>query len=122
MLKATIHNRGNMSVIHCQGRIVVGAGISILRAAVLFQTDSHTLVLDLAEVECIDAGGLGTLLELRAWARSRGIHLKLLNLRDRVQRVFELTRLDGVFEIGSFQKTFPLAHRLLQVAWSDRSP
>lgn len=122
MLKVTIHNRGDIAVLHCQGRIVVGPQNSILCNAVRSQAGSRTVILDLAQVDRIDAGGLGVLLGLRAWARSKRIQLKLMNLTNRVQQVLELTNLDRVFEICSVENTFQLLSRLPQAAYSDRSP
>ena len=122
MLNVAVQNSGDVVKLRCQGRIVLGPGISTLRAAVLSRIDSRAIVLDLAQVECIDAGGLGVLLELRAWAQSCGIQLRLRNLQNRVQQVFELTKLDSVFGICAVRNTFPQLPRLLQVAWSDRSP
>jgi len=83
--------------------------------------NSSTLILDLAQVDRIDAGGLGVLLGLRAWARSNGIQLKLMNVTNRGQQVLELTNLDRVFEICSVEDTFQLLRRLPQAAYSDRS-
>lgn len=122
MLKVTVHNWGDVAILRCHGRIVVGAENTILRTAVLSQRGSGTLVLDLAQVDCIDAGGLGVLLGLRAWARSNGNQLKLMNVINRVKQVLELTKLDGVFEICSVEDMFHPLHRLPQAVWSDRSP
>lgn len=122
MLKVTVHIVGDAAVFQCQGRIVAGVENTILRNAVLSQRDSRTLVLDLAQVDCIDAGGLGVLLDLRARTRAKGIELQLMNVTRRVQQVLELTNLDGVFEICSVENMFQLSPRLPQSAWADRSP
>ena len=59
MLKITVHKLGDTSVLRCHGRIVAGEAGSILRNAVLSQRHTRMLVIDLARVERIDAGGLG---------------------------------------------------------------
>jgi len=59
-----------------------------------------TLVLDLGEVSVIDARGLGVLLELRQWTRPKNIEFKLINVKRLVRQVFEITRLDTVFDIS----------------------
>jgi anti-anti-sigma regulatory factor len=59
MLNATAQKLGDSTVLRCQGRIVIGDAYAILRNAVLRQTHTRTLILDLAQVDCIDAGGLG---------------------------------------------------------------
>src|SRR6202021_3756080 len=94
MLNATAQKLGDKSVLRCQGRIVIGDAYAILRNAVLRQTHTRTLILDLAQVDRIDAGGLGVLLGLREWACSHAIRFNLLNVPNKVEPVFELTKWD----------------------------
>ena len=96
MLNATAQKLGDSTVLRCQGRIVIGDAYPILRNAVLRQTHTRTLILDLAQVDRIDAGGLGVLLDLREWAYSHAIRFQLMNVMNRVERVIELTKLDRV--------------------------
>jgi anti-anti-sigma factor len=63
----------------------------------------------LAQVALIDAGGLGAFLELREWTQSNGIEFKIMNVRRLVQQVFEITRLDTVFEISSRESMYRAA-------------
>jgi len=69
------------------------------------------LVIDLARVERIDAGGLGVLLGLREPARSRAITEKRMNATKRVEEILELTHLQSVFEFCSVRELFCLLHR-----------
>jgi anti-sigma B factor antagonist len=121
MLNVTLHNWGGVAILRCHGRIVAGKEITILRNAALSQRNSSMLLLDLAQVDTVDAGGLGELLGLRTWAHSNGIHFRLTNVIDRVQRMFELTNLDGVFEISSVENMLQQLHRQPEAAWPDRS-
>ena len=57
MLTTDIERKGSTTVLRCEGRIVVGEELSKLRDAVLCELDKQTIVLDLAAVEVIDAGG-----------------------------------------------------------------
>ena len=109
MLKANVQKFQDTAIVRCQGRIVVGERFSILRAA-LAHTSASTLVLDLARVDRIDAGGLGVLLSLREWAHANAIRFKLMNVTNRVDRVIRLTKLDRVFEFWSVLDMFYLAH------------
>ena len=111
MLKITIQKLGGTSVLRCHGRIVAGDAGSILRSAVLSQRHSRMLVIDLAQVERIDAAGLGILLGLRESARSSAITFKLMNATKRVEEILELTRLQRVFEFCSVRELFCLLHR-----------
>jgi|SRR5882672_5341391 len=101
MLNVFVEKLGDVHVLHIQGRIVYGVATTTVREAVVAQANASAVVLDLAQVVLIDAGGLGALLELREWTQSKGIEFRLKNVRKLVQQVFEITRLDTVFEISS---------------------
>src|SRR5258708_36541806 len=75
------------------------------------------LVIDLARVERIDAGGVGVLLDLRESACSRAITFKLMNATKRVEEIFELTHLQTVFEFCSVRELFCLLHRAASMAF-----
>jgi anti-anti-sigma factor len=110
MLNTTVQKFGDTTVLRCEGRIVVGDAHAILRRAVLSQTCTKKLVLDLAQVNRIDAGGLGVLLDLRQWAYSHAIRLRLMNVMNQVEQVLQLTQLDRVFEFCSVRDMFCLLH------------
>ena len=110
MLKATVQKFRDTTIVRCQGRIVVGESFAILRDAVLGHASASMLVLDLARVDRIDAGGLGVLLGLREWAQSNAIRFKLMNVIYNVDRVIRLTKLDRVFEFWSVHDMFHLVH------------
>jgi anti-anti-sigma factor len=100
MLRVQVEQLGDVVVLHIQGRIVFGVATTTLREAVFAQAGVSAVLLDLAQVSLIDAGGLGALLELREWAQSNGIEFKIMNVRRLVQQVFEITCLDTVFEMS----------------------
>jgi anti-sigma B factor antagonist len=110
MLNATSQKLGDSTVLRCQGRIVIGDAYAILRNAVLRQTHTRTLILDLAQVDRIDAGGLGVLLGLREWACSHAIRFQLMNVTNQVEHVLELTKLDRVLEFCSVEDMLQLLH------------
>jgi anti-sigma B factor antagonist len=103
MLNVFVEKLGDVHVLHIQGRIVYGVATTTLREAVVAQANASAVVLDLAQVVLIDAGGLGALLELREWTQSKGIEFRLKNIRRLVKQVFEITRLDSVFEISPLE-------------------
>ena len=59
----------------------------------------HNFVLNLAGVGYIDSSGLGQLISIWTSIRSRGGYMTILNPSKRIQRLFDITRLDTVFEI-----------------------
>ena len=107
MLKVHTTNTPNLAVLCVQGRIVRGE-TEVLRDAVLAQQKVSVVMLDLARVSMIDAGGLSLLLELRQHTESRGIEFRLKNVTKLVRQVLEITRLDTVFDI-SMGKDVPVA-------------
>ena len=107
MLNVHTTNNPNVAVLCVQGRIVRGE-MEVLRNAVLAQWKASVVVLDLARVSMIDAGGLGLLLELRRHTESSGIEFRLKNVTKLVRQVLEITRLDTVFDI-SVEKDVPVA-------------
>ncbi|HEY6252343.1 MAG TPA: STAS domain-containing protein [Candidatus Angelobacter sp.] len=109
MLNVTVQKLSDVSILHCRGRILFGD--TNLHNAALSQKDSGALVLDLAQVDGIDAGGLGVLLDLRTWALAHGNELKLLNVMPAVQQVLESTHLNLIFEVCSVREMFHLLCR-----------
>ena len=93
MLRVTVQKLGDLAILHCQGRIVRGQETSILCAAV--RQNGRNVLLDLRNVDGIDAGGLGLLVSLRA----AGFRLKLMEPTAHVRRILSLTKLDSIFEI-----------------------
>jgi len=96
MLKVHTTKLGNVTVLCVQGKIVHGQ-TELLRRAVLAHADASVIVLDLARVTTIDAGGLGVMLELREHTQSRGNEFRLKNVTRLVHHVLEITHLNEVF-------------------------
>jgi anti-anti-sigma factor len=101
MLTIDIKKTSDVAVVRCSGRIVRGEEVCTLRNAVVSERDTRIVVLDLSEVESVDAGGLTALVSLHHWTRDRGIQLKLVNPSPFVHEMFERTRLNRVFAISS---------------------
>jgi len=110
MLKVHAKNLGTVAVLCLQGRIVKGE-TEILRDALRSLSEVSAVILDLARVTTVDAGGLGVMLELREQAESKGIRFELMNVTKLVSRVLEVTRLDSVFQITAGVEFFPAASR-----------
>jgi len=109
MLKIHTRNLGDVAVVSVQGRIVNGETASLREAvgskvAAQPQSRGRAIVLDLARVSAVDASGLGLMLELRELAERKGIRLKLANASIFVRRIFEVTRLDSVFEVSNVRE------------------
>jgi anti-sigma B factor antagonist len=57
------------------------------------------LVVNMAQVEFMDSSGLGTLVEALRWSRRNDGQLKLAGLSQAVRNIFEISRLDSVFQV-----------------------
>lgn len=92
MLTISVHNLNGVDVLHCHGRLVRGEEQGLLCAASQL---SDSVVLDMRDVEAIDAAGVGLLVSLQA----AGIYLTLLNPSEAVRKVLRLTEVDSLFAI-----------------------
>lgn len=69
------------------------------RMTVLLEEGNRFFVLNLAGVDYIDSSGLGQLVAIWTSVRNRSGHLTLFNPTKRVRKLFEITKLNTVFEI-----------------------
>ncbi len=100
MLKVHAKKLNAVEILSLEGQIING-DTETLSSAVQSASDAGDIILDLSNVTVIDAHGLGVLLQLREHSLANGIHFKLMNMSERLSRVFEITRLNTVFEINS---------------------
>ncbi|MFQ5636834.1 MAG: STAS domain-containing protein [bacterium] len=73
----------------------------ILREVLLKLTNSEekAILVDLERVKYMDSSGIATLVEALQKVKKYQGQLKIVRLRDAVRNVFELSRLDKVFDI-----------------------
>jgi anti-anti-sigma factor len=102
MLTIDVEKTGDVAIVRCAGRIVRGTEVGTLRNAVFSEKEIRIVVIDLSDVETLDAGGLTALLSLQQWARSRNVQLKLVNPSHFVNEILTRTGLDQVFDISTF--------------------
>jgi anti-anti-sigma factor len=88
--------------VRCTGRLVRGEAIRTLKNVVVSGYDTRVIVLDLSEVESVDAAGLTALVSLHHWSRSRNIELTLSNPSRFVLEMLDRTKLSSVLHISSF--------------------
>jgi anti-anti-sigma factor len=99
MLTITPETLDEAVILHCLGRIVCGYETALLCAAL--RQERQNVVLDLTEVEAIDAAGIGALVSLQA----SGVYLKLMNPTQPVREILKVTNLDSIFEISESRGT-----------------
>ena len=99
-LSLETHNRGDVVIVHCQGRIVYrdeAAALSQVVGEVLQQ--ARGVVLDLTDVSSVDSAGIGELVLLQTWAQEKNVSLKCAGPNPLVRTLLELTNLDSVLEV-----------------------
>jgi anti-anti-sigma regulatory factor len=79
MLSLVVEKIGDVTVIHCAGRIVRSEAAFRLRSAVIGQTNARVVLLDLSRVGAVEGGGLGMLVFLHLWTRDHGIQLRVVS-------------------------------------------
>ena len=65
----------------------------------LLDRKPRRMIIDLSGVPSMDSSGVASLVKLMARARKAGIALALASLTERVRGIFEITRLDNVFQV-----------------------
>jgi anti-anti-sigma factor len=103
MLQLSVEKSGEITVVRCAGRIVHGREAESLRDAVVSALEARIIVLDLSELESIDAGGLAELILLHQWTQVHGTQLKLVNPSRFVYEMCTRTGLHRVLDISSFE-------------------
>jgi anti-anti-sigma factor len=93
----------DVAVVRCSGRMVRGAALDGFRRRIEQLDRLRVVVLDLSEVQQIDAGGLGTLLLVRRWAYRNSTLLNLVDPPVFFRRMLEATHLSSVFQISSLK-------------------
>lgn len=98
-MELTTDQRNGVAVVAVAGEIDA-ANVSALRGHLddLLAKGEHNFVIDLTDVAFMDSSGLATLVQLFKRVRIGEGDVRLCGLQPKVERVFELIRLDRVFD------------------------
>jgi anti-sigma B factor antagonist len=96
MLKA-----GDVTVVDVDGQLIVG-NRQELKQRILQELEKgeRKFVIDFSRTGYIDSSGLGVLVSLSKKIRERGGELRLAALNEDLRTLFELTKLDTLFQIA----------------------
>jgi anti-sigma B factor antagonist len=99
-LSLETRQRGEIVIVHCQGRIVYRDEANAFSSVVgeLLQNGGK-IVLDLSGVSVIDSAGIGELVLLHRQAEEKKTELKYANPRPYVRDLFDLTQIGSFLEI-----------------------
>lgn len=91
---------GDVTVVDVDGQLIVG-NRQELKERVLSELDdgARKFVIDFSDTGYIDSSGLGVLVSLSKKIREHGGELRLSSLNEDLRTLFELTKLDTLFEI-----------------------
>ncbi len=65
----------------------------------IYRDKPPVIVVDMTEVEFMDSSGLATLVGVLKWCRLNGSELRLAGLATGVRNVFDICRLESIFQI-----------------------
>jgi len=97
----TVTQSGDVSIVEVEGQLIV-SNRQELKQKVLDQLEKgqRKVLVDFGRTSYIDSSGLGVLVSLAKKMRELGGDLRLANLNDDLQTLFELTKLDTLFQIS----------------------
>jgi len=99
-MQVNLEEMGNISVVRVQGDIDINSSPDVKKSFDdLIQNKKEKVVVNLKEVDYVDSSGLATLVEVLKKLRSYGGSLKLTNLSEKVLGLFEITKLNKLFDI-----------------------
>ena len=102
-----------VAVLELRGALTLPEDYACLRAQVkeLLATQKKKILMDMAKLDVIDSGGLGTLVEALVSIRKWGGELKLVHVEEKIKKPFLLTNLATFFEMhGSEEEALASFH------------
>lgn len=96
-----VSKNGDVVVVEIEGQLIV-SNRQELKQRVLDEAEAgaRKVLVDFARTGYIDSAGLGVLVSLAKRLRELGGDIRLANLNDDLQTLFELTKLDTLFQIS----------------------
>src|SRR3954462_2865552 len=97
----TIKKESDVIVVDVEGQLIVG-NRQELKQKVLDELErgEKKFLIDFSQTGYIDSSGLGVLVSLSKKIREQGGELRLANRNDDLKTLFELTKLDTLFQIA----------------------
>jgi len=100
MMNHSVHAQNGVATVVLEGSMYVQQAHDV-RNELLERIDKgeHHLVIDMTRLDYIDSSGLGALIAIHKRAQQFGGTMKVKGLNGAVKTVFEMTRLNRMFEV-----------------------
>ena len=99
-MQVKIEEKDGIKICYAEGDIDINSSPQVKKSFdKLTQTKSPKVIINLEKVGYIDSSGLATLVEILKNFRGFGGKLKLCNLSNKVRSLFEITKLEKLFDI-----------------------
>ena len=91
---------GAVTVVGVGRELSLRSGAELKQAVIdRIEKGERQFILDFADTEFIDSAGLGALISISKAVHSREGTMKLMRLNDDLRRLFDLTKLDTLFDV-----------------------
>ena len=95
-----VETKNDLTVCHVDGEININSSPDIKKSFdKLISKKTPKIVINLSKVTYVDSSGLATLVEILKNMRAYGGKLRLSNLSSKIKSLFEITKLEKLFEI-----------------------
>jgi len=99
-MSVKIESKAGLTVCYVDGEIDINSSPGIKKNFdKLIAQKTPKIVVNLAKVTYVDSSGLATLVEILKNMKSYGGRLRLVNLSQKIKSLFEITKLEKLFEI-----------------------
>lgn len=101
-LEINVIDEGQKLIIKLAGEIDIYTAPKLKEALVPHtREENNVLIVDLTEVNYMDSTGLGVFISVLKSTRENGSSFQIVNLQERVLRLFTITGLDEIMDINS---------------------
>ncbi|HEX9653584.1 MAG TPA: STAS domain-containing protein [bacterium] len=99
-MEVRVDDRDSVKIVEVEGEVDLYSSPQLRKILLdLTKKEQKAILVELSKVKYMDSSGIATLVEALQQTSKYSGKLKLANLRDAVRDVFELSRLDKVFDI-----------------------
>ncbi|HKJ93838.1 MAG TPA: STAS domain-containing protein [Longimicrobiales bacterium] len=100
-----VTKQDGITIVDVDGQLIVGNRQELKQKVLAeLETGNRKFLIDFDKTGYIDSSGLGVLVSLSKKIREQGGELRLANLNEDLRTLFELTKLDTLFQIASSRK------------------